>query len=208
MKRKRHFQNKEAFLPPLLFLLLCCLCGIILGQVYANQVSESVIIEIKRYLKDYICLDGIRESSSEAFFSTLWGYFRYPIISYLLSFSSIGVLLLPIVALIFGFFLSFSVSCFTAAYGSYGVVVSFAVIGVRCMVTLPCFLIVSVHAFRKSAFMANSVFGRCRRAIAPQSGLFHLKSLCVLSLILILGVCIDIILSPQFLHLALEQIPA
>ena len=207
MKRKRNFLNKGTFLPPLLILLLCCLCGIILGQVYANRISESVITEIKRYLKDYICLDSIRESSLEAFFSTLWGYFRYPIISFLLSFSAIGVLLLPVVALIFGFFLSFSVSCFTAAYGIHGVVLSFAVIGVRCMVTLPCFMIVSVHAFRKSAFMVGSVFGRGRRAIAPQSGLSYLRCLCILLLILILGVCVDMYLSPQFLRLALEQIP-
>ena len=86
LKRKFFSLNRETFLLPLLLMLLCCFGGILLGQVYANRISESVILEIKSYLKNYICLDSVRDDSAEAFFSTFWGYFRYPLLSYLVFF--------------------------------------------------------------------------------------------------------------------------
>lgn len=188
-------------------MLLCCLGGILLGQVYANRISESVIFEIKSYLKNYICLDGIRDYSTEAFFSTFWGYFRYPLISYLLGFSSIGILLLPFVSLVFGFLLSFFVSCFTAAYGTHGILLSLAVIGVRCIVTLPCFLLISVHSFGRSLRLVRLAFGSGRHTASAESGAVHFKTLCIFSVILILGVCADVFVSPQILRLVLESVP-
>lgn len=56
-------------------------------------------------------------------------YIRYPLLAFFLGFASIGVVLLPCAALAFGFFLSFSVCCFTASFGGDGVVLALAVLG-------------------------------------------------------------------------------
>ena len=70
--------------------------------------------------------------------SALVLYFRYPLLAFLLGFASIGIVLLPCLTVAFGFFLSFSVCCFTAAFGPGGVLVALAVFGLRCLVTRPC----------------------------------------------------------------------
>ena len=207
VQKNKENQGKGMYLPPLFLLLFFCLGGIILGQVYANHVSENVFFEIKQYLKDYVSIDAVRDDVSGAFFSNFWGYFRYPVISFLLGFSSVGVFFLPLLALALGFFLSFSVSCFTAAYGIYGILISLAVLGLRCFVTLPCFFIISVFSFRKSADLLGAAFGRGRRSVVlkPETGYF--KFLVGLLMFLLLSVCVDLFVSPQILRLVLEYIP-
>lgn len=78
-------------------------------------------------------------------------YFRYPLLAFLLGFASIGVVLLPCVTVAYGFFLSFSVCCFTAAFGAGGVLLALAVFGLRCVVTLPCYFLLAVPSWGTSA---------------------------------------------------------
>jgi stage II sporulation protein M len=205
-KQRRENQSKGIYLPPLFLLLFFCLGGILLGQVYTNRISENVILEIKQYLKDYVSLDDVPYLSSEAFLSNFLGYFRYPVISFLLGFSSVGVFLLPVLAFVFGFFLSFSVSCFTAAYVGHGVLISLAVLGLRCIVTLPCFFIVSVFSFKKSAELLDVTFGRGRRTARTKTEKGHFKCFAVLVMVLLLSVCVDLFISSHILRWVLKLI--
>ena len=130
-RQRRGAAGSNFPLSRLLFLALLFLCGVILGQLFALQVPESTGAELESYLSEFLQLE--RESSlSGAAVSTLVLYFRYPLLAFLLGFASIGILLLPAVSLAFGFFLSFSVSCFTASFGGDGVLLALAVFGLRC----------------------------------------------------------------------------
>ena len=68
--------------------------------------------------------------------------------------------LLPCVTAAYGFFLSFSVCCFTAAFGVDGVLLALAVFGLRCMVTLPCYFLLAAASWGTSAGLAAVSFGR------------------------------------------------
>lgn len=207
-KHKNFFRAEERnCLPALLLISFFFLFGVLLGQVFANRTPDSVISEIKRYLADYICLCGVRDFSSEAFFSTLWSYFRYPLLSLLLGFSSVGVLFLPCISVVFGFLLSYSVSCFVASFGTFGVFFSLAVFGLRCFVTLPCFLISAVYSFRSSLVLAGAAFGRSRRTASIHLGRGYFKLFSVLVMILVISVCVESFFSPLLLRLMLEHIP-
>ena len=128
-------------LPRLLLLALFFLAGVLLGQVLSGRVPDTTGDELRRYLEDYVRLGGEGAPTVQTALSALVIYFRYPLFAFLLGFASIGVVLLPCVTAAYGFFLSFSVCCFTAAFGVDGVLLALAVFGLRCLVTLPCYFL-------------------------------------------------------------------
>ena len=129
----------------LLFLALFFFAGVILGQVFSGRIPDATGDELARYLTDFLEVEradqspcaalsdflkvGEGEPTPRTVLSAAALYFRYPLAAFLLSFASIGVLLLPLITGAFGFFLSFSVCCFTAAFGSDGVLLALAVFG-------------------------------------------------------------------------------
>jgi stage II sporulation protein M len=142
-------------------LAVCFFVGVLAGQVLSGRVPDSTGDELKRYLTGFLRLED--SLTPRAALSALVIYFRYPLLAFLLGFASVGVALLPCVTVAFGFFLSFSVCCFTAAFGREGVLLALAVFGLRCLVTMPCFFLLAVPAWRTSAALAAISFGRGRR---------------------------------------------
>ena len=133
-------------------------------------------------------------------------YFRYPLLAFLLGFTSLGVLLLPCVTTAYGFFLSFSVCCFTAAFGADGVLLALAVFGLRCAVTLPCYLLLAAPAWGTSAALASLSFGKGRRAAPVVYGRSCWVRFGAVMAALLMGMCVDLFLSPWLLQLVLERI--
>ena len=192
------------FLPRLLLLASCFLGGILLGQVVLGRVPDETGVELSRYLTDYMRLEQTGSWSAQALLSALVLYLRYPLLAFILGFASIGVVLLPCAALSFGFFLSFSVCCFTAAFGTDGMLLALAMFGVRCAVTLPCFLLLAVPSLETSAALVRATFGS--RPAMPLYGSACWKRLCVVLLVLAAGICVESLFSPRFLGFALERI--
>ena len=149
--RNKHPLSPAHSLPRLLLLALCFLAGVILGQVLAGRVPAETGAELNRYLEDYVRVGGQTGRSAAAALSAVVIYFRYPLLAFLLGFASIGVVLLPCVTVAYGFFLSFSVCCFTAAFGADGVLLALAVFGLRCAVTVPCYFLLAVPSWGTSA---------------------------------------------------------
>ena len=117
-------------------------------------------------------------------------------------------MLLPCVTLVFGCCLSFSVSCFTAAFGSDGVLLALAVFGLRCAVTLPCYFLLAVPALGTSGALASLSFGRGRRAAPVTYGKVWWRRLGLCVLVLLLGVCAELFASPWLLRLVLGRVLA
>lgn len=197
--------GQSAPLPRLLLLALFFLGGILLGQVLSGRVPDATGDELGRYLTDYLCLDDGTERTAGAALSAAVIYFRYPLLAFLLGFTSLGMLLLPCVTAAYGFFLSFSVCCFTAAFGTDGILLALAVFGLRCAVTLPCYLLLAVSSWGTSAALASLSFGKGRRAAPVIYGRScWLRFGCVMA-VLLAGMCLDLFLSPWLLRLVLER---
>ena len=185
------------------FLALFFFAGIILGQVFSGQVPNATGDELRRYLTDFLKVDG--DLSPRAALSAAVLYFRYPLAAFLLGFASIGIFLLPLVTGIFGFFLSFSVCCFTAAFGPDGVLLALAVFGLRCAVTLPCYFLLAVPSLEHSMALVSLSFGRGRRSMPVVYGREWWKRLSVISGVLLAGMCAELMLAPWFLRQLLER---
>ena len=190
----------------LLFLALFFLAGVLLGQVLAGKVPDGTGGELTRYLTDYVYLYGQTAPESRAFWETVVIYFRYPLLAVFLGFTSVGVVLVPVVAAAFGFFLSFSVSCFTAAFGGEGGLLALAVSGLRCAVTLPCFFLLAVPSWQASWTLASLSLGRGQRTAPVVYGRVWWLRAGLAAAVLLAGVCADHALSPVLLRLALERV--
>lgn len=188
----------------LLTLALFFFAGIVLGQVFSSRVPDATGDELARYLSDFLKVEG--EPSPRAALSAAVLYIRYPLAAFLLGFASIGVLLLPFAAGAFGFFLSFSVCCFTAAFGFDGVLLALAVFGLRCAVTLPCFFLLAVPSLERSMALASLSFGSGRRSAPVVYGREWWSRLGVVSGVLLAGMCAELTLVPWFLRQLLERV--
>lgn len=203
--KRRETTEWRRQLSRLLLLALFFFAGVILGQVFSIRVPDATGDELARYLTDFLKV-GEEELSLWTVLPAAVLYFRYPLAAFLLSFASIGVLLLPLVSGAFGFFLSFSVCCFTAAFGSDGVLLALAVFGLRCAVTLPCYFLLAVPAFERSAALACLSLGGGRRAAPVLCGRAWWSRLAAVSGTLLAGMCADLMLAPLFLSRLLERI--
>lgn len=189
----------------LLFLALFFFVGVILGQVFSGRIPDDTGDELARYLTDFLKV-GEGDPTLRTVLSAAALYFRYPLAAFLLSFASIGVLLLPLITGAFGFFLSFSVCCFTAAFGFDGVLLALAVFGLRCAVTLPCYFLLAVPAWERSVTLACLSLGGGRRTAPALCGRAWWTRFAVISGALLAGMCADLTLAPWFLRQLLERI--
>lgn len=195
--------------PPfcLLFLALFFLAGVLLGQVFAGRVPDAAGEELDRYLSGFLQLGAeTGRLSPRVILSAVVLYVRYPLAAFLLGFSSIGVVLLPCVTGAFGFFLSFSVCCFTAAFGPKGILLALAVFGLRCAVTLPCYFLLAVPSWKTSAVLASLSFGRGRHSAAVVYGRACWVRVGGAAAALLAGMCAELLLSPYFLQRLLEEL--
>ena len=205
LRGKRQRAGAAAFpLSRLIFLAGCFLLGVILGQVMALRVSAEVIAELKEYLSQFLLVEDV--SLSGMVLSTLTLYFRYPLLAALLGFASIGIVLLPMTGLAFGFFLSFSVCCFTASFGCGGVLLALAVFGLRCAVTIPCFFLLAVPSLGTSGALAGLSMGKGRRTMPVVYGRSWWLRLAVVMGVLLAGVYVDLMISPYLLNLVLNRL--
>lgn len=189
----------------LLILALFFFAGVVLGQVFSSRIPDATGEELRRYLTDFLNLEEAGDFSSRTALSAAVLYFRYPLSAFLLGFASIGILLLPLMTGIFGFFLSYSVCCFTAAFGPDGVLLALAVFGLRCAVTLPCYFLLAVPSLERSMALVSLSFGKGRRSTPVAYGREWWERLAVISGVLAAGMCAELMLAPWFLGQLLER---
>lgn len=186
----------------LMVLGLCFLGGILLGQGALNRVPDSTGAELKRYLSGFISLRGEDRQKSAVLFQTIGLYLRYPMTAFVLGMLPVGFGLLPLVAVAFGFLLSFAVCCFTATFGPDGLLLALAVMGIRCLVTLPCFFWLGSDAFSASVDLALVSFGRGRRVANRDGQRRRWGRLAVVLALLAIGLCVDSLCSTPLLKWA------
>ena len=204
MLERNRYREQPSPLPRLVLLALFFFGGVVLGQVLTGRVPADTGRELTEYLRAYVALeDGV---TPRAVLSALVLYGRYPLLALLLGFASLGVALLPGLTAVFGLSLSFSVSCFTAAFGSDGVLLALAVFGVRCAVTLPVYFLLAVPAWSHAAALAAASLGKGRRTAPVVYGRVWWLRAAVCAAVLLAGMGLELFFSPWLLELALQRV--
>lgn len=194
-----------AFRIKLLALCFFFAVGAVLGYVLHGMVTQEDDLLLREYVQHYARLAATQDGRGPSVFSVIGVYFRYPAAAFILGSIGAGVFLVPVLLVMNGFALMFSVACFCSALGRGGLAVALATFGLRCMIVLPVLLMLSVislncalcrlhehrngHGKRKSSYRAE-----------------HFASFAGCAALLAFGVVLELILAPKLLSLALAGI--
>ena len=104
-----------------------------------------------------------------------------------------GLVLLPVLSVAQGFFLSFSVGCFARALGRGGVYLALAAFGPRCLFVLPCTLLLTVQGLSAAARRRDG-----QKVRLTEGAYWRRVGLC--GLILLIGAALELTFGPRLLQ--------
>lgn len=180
---------------------LSFLIGLYVGAALAGRQSTVVVPELRRYLDAYASAKQQSVLTLRQVFGSLFLYFRYPVLAFLLGFASFGMVLIPLVSALLAFSFSYSVCCFTAALGTKGVLMALALLGLRYMLTLPCFFVLAAPALRTSWELTRCTLGGGARRGAVLFDRAYFSRILPASAVLAAGALLDLWLTPWLLRL-------
>ncbi len=167
--------------------------------------GEEAWEALGQYLGDYCRLyDG--GGMEISLLSCVVMYFGYAVLLFLLGFSAAGVVLIPALSGVFGFFTMYTVSCFVRCYGRAGAALALGAMVVRLVFTLPCFFLLAEAAWPLSTELFALSFGRGKRSSPVLYGSRYFLWFVLCAVILALGVFCERLLTPLLFRLALGAI--
>lgn len=180
-------------LPALVLVCLLLVLGAVLGFAVCRAVPQQDRQELSDYLHQYAqaTVDGRGPSASAL--SVAAAYFRYPLAAALLGLTAAGLVLLPVLSVAQGFFLSFSVGCFARALGRGGVYLALAAFGPRCLFVLPCTLLLTVQGLSAAARRRDG-----QKVRLTEGAYWRRVGLC--GLILLIGAALELTFGPRLLQ--------
>ena len=188
-----------------LLLAVLFLAGALAGHLYAGSCGEETWTALGQYLDDYCRLydaGGVETS----LVSCVVMYFGYGLALFLFGFSAAGVVLIPALSGVFGFFTMYTVSCFVRCYGRSGAALAMGVLIVRLVFTLPCFLVLAGAAWPLSMELFALSFGRGKRSTPVLYGSRYFLIVLLCAVILAVGVFCERLLTPVLFRAALGSI--
>lgn len=172
------------------------LCGCFVGAAAAGALTRDGMLE---YLSGMNMTADGAVLSGAGYVSKLLSECKYHIAAVFFGFSVLGVVCVPCLAAVRGFFLCFTVSAFTRMYGAGGIPLTLAMFAACVTITLPCFFVLSVQSFSSSLALLRTVSrGNTARGQPPYGARFFRNcALCVPALAA--SALIDALLIPRIM---------
>ena len=182
-----------------LWLALLFLLGAGIGYLYACSCADSSALQLQRYLDGYCAL--FAEGGEISPLAAVKLYILPLFLLFLGGFWTIGVIMIPLVTMAYGFSAMFAVACFVCLYGRKGLALALAALGLRLLFTLPCIL--WIGADRWACSMARIGKGKRKRTVPKDNGTAGLRFL-VCAVMLLIGVAIECSVTPAAFRWALS----
>lgn len=167
----------------LVVLSLAFSLGALAGLLLAAQVDGDGQESLSAYLLAY--LDAARTGNAvpPEPAAALWEAVRWPLPTFVLGFTALGAIGIPVIFAVRGFLLSFAVSSFVRIFGGSGAILAFFAFGFTGMLSLPALFLLGVQGFL-SALELTGRFLAGGRGLPPRpSRAFLLRSgLCACAL--------------------------
>lgn len=144
-------------IPMLLALSVAFLIGIFSGVLSAPDVCEGG--SAHDYLSGYV--SALTSGADGASFALIFlNLSLFHLASFLCGFSALGVFVIPALALLRGFSLSFTLAVFTRLYSLNGALAAYFLFGAAALVSVPLFFTIAVQSMCASFEMARGIFTR------------------------------------------------
>ena len=157
-RRQYRFDESGQAVSGFFVCILFFLCGTFMGIFSARALDATgafilrgnVLSLIESILGDYY--------TAPNFWMSLWLTGRYHLIAVFLGFSVLGVFLLPVLAAVRGFYLSFSIAALIRAFGPSAFPLALSLFGIWAVFTVPTLFFLLNHSFRTAVQLAGSLF--------------------------------------------------
>ena len=145
--------------------------GGLAGCLLAFHATEIGTEAMAAYLDRFLVTAQAGGLNTPAIPELLWRSFRWLLAVFLLGFSALGILGIPALCSMRGFFLAFSIASFAQAYGRNGLSVAFLLLGLPGFLSVPAFMLSAVQSFSA----ACAVAGRSGRRELPFHGEYFFR---------------------------------
>jgi uncharacterized membrane protein SpoIIM required for sporulation len=188
--------------------MLLCPCAhylrLIVGTIAAVFVNDAE--QSRCNIKEYLAFLIGQGTKQPDFFASVVEAFKYHLGAVFLGFSVLGVVCIPLLSAVRGFFLSFSVSAIIRLLGGKAILLTLAMFGISTVITVPCFFILSVTSFSASQYLFRLAVSKGSKnpgMLPPGSSV----AACVVCLgLLLVAALIDAYLTPQLIGYAAAHI--
>lgn len=162
--------------------------GGLTGSLLALRATAVGAEAISGYLSRFLMAAQAGELEIPAMAELLWRSLRWPLAAVILGFSALGLLGIPVLSAVRGFFLSFAVASFAQAYGREGVAVAFFLLGIPGLLSIPALFLLSTQSLSSAYALAVRAGGSGRREPPFQSDYFFRCGVCAAA------VCVSLLL--------------
>lgn len=168
-----------------LFLLsISFVIGSVSGCILVNQVGGDGKAALENFLQEYLTVanSGLLLRPSAA--ALLWDVLRWPLFLLLLSVTPLGLIGLPVIFLVRGFLLAFSIASFFRIFGAAGLGLAFVLFGISGIFCIPVLFAFGTQGFWVSGALTGRLMGEGRKCrLCNRSTLFRC-GVCILILCL------------------------
>lgn len=151
--------------PALLAVSIAFALGGALGCLMAAQVSGGGGDSLNLYLQSYLAAARDGAVAPPGLPTVLWETLRWPLLTFLMSFTALGVLGIPVLFSIRGFLLSFAVSSFVRMFGGVGGILAFFAFGLTGLLAVPVLFVLGVQGMTAARDLAGRFFGGGKRSL-------------------------------------------
>lgn len=144
---------------------VCFAAGGLLGWVLAAQVGGGGNDSLTAYLQSYLAAAQSGQAAAPDLLSVLWETLRWPLFTFFMSFTALGVLGIPVLFAMRGFLLSFAVSSFVRMFGGAGGVLAFFAFGLTGLVAVPVLFVLGTQGFMAARALAVRYLGDAKRPL-------------------------------------------
>lgn len=137
--------------------------GGLTGCLLAFRVTDVGADAMTAYIERFLTVAQAGGLTVPALPELLWRALRWFLVAFLLGFSALGVLGVPILCSARGFLLAFSIASFAQAYGRDGLAAAFFLLGVPGLLSVPAFMLMATQGFSAACALA----GRSGRREGP-----------------------------------------
>lgn len=159
--------------------LLCVLflAGGVAGSLFAGLAGGAGARELGAYLADYLSLacDG---AVDRAFWPVLWEQLRYLAAVVLLGLTAIGVVGIPLLFCVRGFFFSFSVGCFCRVFGGIGLIPGLVLFGLPALLWGPALFLAGFQGLSGAQCLLRRALGEGRGSLPFSTAYWLRAALC------------------------------
>ena len=174
------------------------------GCALVGQADGGGEAALNRYLDGFLDVASSGEMAKPGFVLMLWKAIRWPLVSFILGFTPIGLIGIPVLFLIRAFLLSFSIASFYHVSGTEGLLFALIIFGITGFIYIPILFMLGIQSFLRSGTIIGRITGEARRVAGLKRSDIICSFICIF--VLFLSCVFEYSTGPAILKIAAEML--